>query len=155
MPPNAWKIGLLALGLGIGLGLFSIVPIAGCLALPLSWVLYVAMGVLAALQWPALRQVGPGAGAGAIASALAGLGYGAVNVIAAPILFSLMGGAEAAVQSLPPQLLELYRQTGLDPRQFLSPWLIAASAGLCCISNLVFAALLGAISGAIAAASAR
>ncbi len=155
MPPNALKIGLIALGLGTGLGLFSIVPIAGCLALPLSWVLYVAMGVLAALQLPTPRQARPGAGAGAMAGALAGLGYGIVNMIATPILFSLMGGAEAAVQSLPPQLLELYRQAGLDPQQFLSPLVITASAGLCCISNFVFAAIFGAISGAITAASAR
>lgn len=155
MPPNALKIGLLALGLGIGLGIFSVIPLVGCLAFPLSWVLYVVMGVVAALQLPAPRQSGPGAGAGAIAGALAGLGYGAVNMIATPILFSLMGGAEAAVQSFPPPLLELYRQAGLDPRQFLSPLVIAASAGLCCISNFVFAAILGAISGAVTAASAR
>jgi hypothetical protein len=155
MPPNALKIGLLALGLGIGLGLFSVVPIVGCLALPLSWVLYAALGVLAALQLPVPRQPGSGAGAGALAGALAGVGYGTVNVIAAPILFSLMGGAEAAVQGLPPQLLEFYRQAGLDPRQFLSPWVITASAGLCCLSNFVFAAILGAVSGAITAASAR
>jgi len=143
------------MGLGAGLGLLSAIPLLGCLALPLSLVLYVVVGIFAALQLPAPRQSGPGAGAGAVASALAGLGYGIVNMMVTPILFSLMGGAEAAVQSLPPQLLELYRQAGLDPQQFLSPLVIAASAGLCCLSNFVFAAIFGAVSGAITAASAR
>ncbi|NOZ27413.1 MAG: hypothetical protein GXP39_05085 [Chloroflexi bacterium] len=153
MAPSTWRAGLIGAALGAFLGLISVVPLLGCLVVPLSLILYVVIGILAALWMPAPRDAGPGAGAGAAAGALAGLGYGIASMIATPLAYTLMGGAQTAMRSLPPQLMEMYRQAGLDPQMFFSLPMVTLSAGLCCISNLVFAAILGAIGGAIAAAA--
>jgi hypothetical protein len=110
MQRSIMKVGLIGIVMGAGLGLFSAIPLLGCLALPLSLVLYVVVGIFAALQLPAPRQTGPGAGAGAAAGALASLGYGVVSMIVTPLMFMLMGGTEAAIQSLSPQLMDVYRQ---------------------------------------------
>ncbi|MCD6289276.1 MAG: hypothetical protein J7M34_02140 [Anaerolineae bacterium] len=158
MERDAFKVGIIGAIIGGILGLFSAVPLVGCVALPLALVLYVAIGVFAGLRVPPPRQAGPGAGAGAIAGVMAGLGYGLATMVVEPLVFTLMGGAQAAVRglrSLPPQFLDMYRQAGLDPQMFFSLPMVTLSAGLCCLSSIVFAAILGAIGGAIAAAASR
>ncbi|HEY64885.1 MAG TPA: hypothetical protein G4O02_09975 [Caldilineae bacterium] len=154
MQRSTWQIGLIGALLGAGLGLLSAVPLIGCLAIPLALVLYAGVGVFAALRLPAPRSAGPGAGAGAVAGAITSLGYGLVNMIVTPLVFMMMGGPQAALRGLPPQLLDMYHQAGIDPQMIFSPLMVTLSAGLCCISNIVFAAILGAIGGAIAAAAA-
>ena len=154
MPREAIKVGLIGAVIGAVLGLLSAVPLVSCLALPFSLILYVGIGIFAGLRLPPPREAGPGVGAGAIAGALSGLGYGLANMIVTPLVFTLMGGAEAVLRSLPPQFLDMYRQAGLDPQMFFSPLMITLGAGFCCLSSIFFAAILGAIGGAIAAAAA-
>ena len=154
MPGDVLRIGLLGAVIGAALGLLSLIPLLGCLALPLALILYIGIGVFAALRLPSPRSVGQGAGAGAITGALAGFGYGLVLTVTTPLMFTLTGGAEAMIQGLPPQLMEMYRQAGVDPQLLFNPLMVTFSAGLCCIGGVVLAAILGAISGAIAAAAA-
>ncbi len=151
MPRGTLRTGLIGAALGAGLGLVSVIPVVGCLALPLTLILYAGIGIFAALQLPPPRAPSLGAGVGAITGALSGLGYGLINMIVTPLMFIMMGGPQEIVQDLPPQLLGMYRQAGLDPHMFFTPFTVTLSTGLCCLSSVVFAAMLGAIGGVITA----
>lgn len=155
MSRDVWIICLIGLGAGAFLALASLIPFVGCLALPCTLLLYAVFGAVAALRLPQPREAGRGAGTGALAGLSVGLGYTVMNTILTPLVMTMMGGPQGLSSALPPQILEMYRQAGIDPAMILSPGMLIVGTILCGISNLVFAAIIGAIAGLIAAAASR
>jgi hypothetical protein len=124
----------------------------------LGLVLYVVVGVLAANWMDPPREVGKGAGSGAVAGLITALVGGIANVIISAARFAV-GGGQAAImrqlEQLPPEVFDQLRDLGIRPGMLASPgWAIGGSA-LCCGLGLLLAAALGAAGGAIMASLKR
>jgi len=100
---------------------------------------------------PAPRNAGTAAGQGALAGTLAGLIGGIVYALLATVQVALTDTA-TILSAVPPESLEQMRQAGIDPSVLAGPGLGAFTGSFCCLGGLFFAAILGAIGGAIFAA---
>ena len=128
-------------GLGCGFGFLALLAFAGAGALAAYWI-------------PPTRQVGPAAGQGAAAASIAQLIGGIVFTILFVIQFSLVDTAEV-ISSMDPAMLDQLAQAGYDPQTFeaaLGPISGLFGGSFCCLGGLIFAAILGAVGGALMAA---
>jgi len=143
---NAFRTGLLTGILIVGLSLLTLLPCGlACLIEPLTWLLYVLAGWWA--MWSSHQRPDPGTAvitgglAAFVAAVIGGLADTALLVLLQ--LVELPGpGPLATFMHLPPDLLlELDRIFPPGPEN-------AALVGtLCCVGNLVIAAVLGAVGG--------
>lgn len=149
---SSLKAGLIGAGVAIVFSLFSLVPCLGCIASILALVLYVGVGVLAAYWMEPPRDAGKAAGSGAVAGLITALGRGLTNIVVSALRFSV-GNAQAMLQrqlrQLPPELLEQWRDLGIDPRVLARPGWAVGSSAICCGLGMLLAAGLGAAGGAI------
>lgn len=128
------------LGLVIGFGLLSL----------LLLIALAGAGALAASFIPPRRQVSRGAGQGALAGLMSGLAGGITYSVMFGAGISAAGGVQGLVDQLPAQLLDQYRQMGVDPATVLSGGILTMVLVLCCLPTFVgLGALLGALGGAI------
>lgn len=149
--PSWLKAGLIAGAFLIVVSLMGLVPVLGCLSLPLTWIGYILAGVLAVIFLPPGRTAGQGAGQGAIAAVIAQLLGGVVSVILGIIQASTVNTAQILSQ-IPQESLEQLRAAGIDPSVFVGPAGTGSVLLVCCGVGVLVAAVLGAISGAITAA---
>ena len=128
-------------GLGCGFAFLALLAFAGAGALAAYWI-------------PPLREVGPAAGQGALAAVIAQLIGGVVFTILIVIQFSLIDTAEV-ISSMDPALLDQLAEVGWDAQALettLGPASAVLSGSFCCVGGLIFAAILGAVGGALMAA---
>jgi hypothetical protein len=145
------KAGLIGAAVLVVLDLLSLIPCVGFITCILMLVVYLGIGVLAAYWIPPVRMAGQAAGQGALAAALAALVGGVVNTIISTIQLAVTDRS-AILSQLPAESIEQLRQAGIDPTALVGPGAGAGIGSLCCITGLIFAAILGAIGGAIFAA---
>ncbi len=152
------KAGLIGAAVAVVLALLGLIPCVGCIASILLLVLYVGVGVLAAKWMEGPRDAGKAAGSGAVAGVITALGGGITTVVINVIRFTLGRGHVALMnqfRQLPPEMLRLWRDLGVDPTMLASPgWAIGGSV-LCCGLGLLVAAALGAAGGAVGASLRR
>ena len=74
MKSPALKAGLIGAAIVLVLNLIGIIPVIGCIGLPLELVAYGVIGALAALWMTPRREAGRAAGQGALAGLIAGRG---------------------------------------------------------------------------------
>jgi len=150
---TSWlKAGLIGALILIVLNLIGLVPVLGCITGILGLVAYVGAGVMAAAWTPPPRTAGKGAGQGALAALIAGLGGGIVSLVIG-VVRAAGGGAAQAISQIPPQALQQLQDAGI-PADFLLGGVGATIIGsVCCLTGVVIAAALGAIGGAIYAAT--
>lgn len=129
--------------------LLGLIPVVGCITLPLELLLFLGIGALAGFWMAPPRSAGPAAGQGAIAGLIAGAIGGLVNVLLAPVSLAISGGSDAILRSLPPESLQALESAGIDPYALASPGAMAGLTAVCC---LPLALLLGAGLGALGAA---
>ena len=128
-------------GLGCGFAFLALLAFAGA-------------GALAAYWTPPVREVGPAAGKGAAAAVIAQLIGGVVFTILLLIQFYFVDIAEV-ISSMDPALLDQLAEVGWDAQALetvLGPASALLSGSLCCLGGLIFAAILGAVGGALFAA---
>jgi len=126
----------------------------GCVIIFVTLLAYAGIGALAAYWMPPLRQAGPAAGQGAMATAIAQLIGGFFFTIFAVIQTFFVDRA-AAISNLDPTFLDDLAQMGVDSQALetmMGPAGAVLSGSLCCMGGLIFAAVLGAIGGALLAA---
>ena len=92
MKSPALKAGLIGAAIVLVLNLIGIIPVIGCIGLPLELVAYVVIGALAALWMTPRREAGRAAGQGALAGLIAGAVSGIVRAILTPVSMQLSGG---------------------------------------------------------------
>jgi hypothetical protein len=149
---SSLKAGLIGAGVAILFSLLSLVPCLGCITSILALVLYVGVGVLAAIWMEPPRDAGKAAGLGAVAGLITAMGGGLITIVVNALRFSVGSGQamlERQLRQLPPQLLEQWRDLGLDPRVLARPGWIVGSSVVCCGLGMLLAAGLGAAGGAI------
>jgi hypothetical protein len=142
------KAGLIGGAVLVALNLLGLIPCVGLVTCFLSLLAYVGIGALAAYWAPRPRDPGQGAGQGALAALVGALIGGVVNVILFTIQMAVMDTA-AILAQLPQESLRQLEQSGLDPAMLTGPGAGAFYGSICCLGGLVFAAILGAIGGAI------
>ena len=155
---SAWlKAGLVGVVIVVVLNLIGQVPFLGCITALLTFVAYVVVGVLAASYMPPVRETGTAAGQGALAAIVTGLVGGLVSLVIG-MLQAAMGGAYQGTQLLsqiPPEIRHQLGDLGINPELVTGFGGIGAAAvcgSVCCLGSILFAAVLGAIGGAIYAA---
>ncbi len=156
---SSWlKFGLIGAGIVLVLTLLGQISFLACITGPLVWLTYIAVGVLAARDMLPPRDAGKAAGQGALAALLASIVGGLVSSISG-IIRAASGSTAAALGNLPPGILEMLEDAGMDPGMIVDG---ATSVGLAAVTNLIccgigifIAAALGAIGGAIFAAVRR
>jgi hypothetical protein len=115
---------------------------------------FAGIGALAAYWLPPLRQAGPAAGQGALAAVLAQLIGGLVLTVLTVVRSSFIDTG-AVLSQLDPAMLDSLAEAGVDMQAMeamIGPVGAIFSGGLCCVGGLIFAAILGAIGGALVAA---
>ena len=149
------KAGLIGAGVGLVLSLIGLIPIVGCCTAIIGLLVYAGAGVLAAYWLTPPRSAGTGAGVGAIAGLISGVGGSVVTTISA-IIQGIMGTTTDALALVDPQIMEQLVDAGIDPEMFA---MFTGTAGgiiggaMCCVGSLAIGAALGAIGGAIMAAA--
>lgn len=155
---SSLKAGLIGAAVAVVFSLLSLVPCLGCVTAILGLVLYVGVGVLAAYWTKPPRDVGRGAGAGAVAGLITAFAGGLTTVVVNTLRFTV-GGAEATLRrqfrQLPPGMREPWRDLGLDPGLLATPVFAVGSSAVCCGLGMLVAAALGAAGGAIFASMRR
>jgi hypothetical protein len=147
------KAGLIGVLVLIVLDLIGLIPILGCITIPLVLITYIVVGVLAAAWSMPPRNAGSGAGQGAGAALIAALGNGIVNIIITVVQASSGALQSQVFSQLPPEVLQQLQQSGV-PAEFFAGVAGGAIIGtVCCFLGLFVAAILGAVGGAIYAAS--
>jgi hypothetical protein len=137
------------------LNLLGLIPMVALCILPLSLIVYGAVGALAASWMPAPRTPGSAAGQGALAGLIAGLVAGILQVILTPLSLAMSGGTEAMLSQLPAESLRQFEELGLNPEAIFGAGTFAGFALVCCLPlTLVLGAGLGAL-GAVIYASVR
>jgi len=150
--PGWLKAGLIGAAVLVLLNLIGLIPLMGCIVLPLTFVAYAVIGGLAASYIPPVRTAGQGAGQGALAALVAGLVGGLVGLIIALIRTALFNPA-AALSQVPPEALEMMRDAGIPPDLLVGVGGASICGSVCCVTGMVLAAALGAVGGAIYAAA--
>jgi hypothetical protein len=150
---NSWmKAGLIGTAVLVVLSLLGLIPFLACLTAPLTFVAYIGIGVLAASYLPPRRESSKAAGQGALAALLASLLGGIFSTIIT-VAQAAMGGAAQAFGQIPPEMMQQFRDLGVDPRMFASGagavGIAAISGVICCGIGIFIAAALGAIGAAI------
>jgi hypothetical protein len=146
------KAGLIGGAVLIGLNLFGLVPVIGCLSTPLQLLGYVAIGMLAGYWLAPRREGGRAAGQGAIAGLIAAAISGIVSIALAPVSLAVAGGPQAILSQFPPEALEGLRSAGVDPNVLFSGGTMAGITAFCCVPvGLLLGAGLGALGGLILA----
>lgn len=152
---SAWlKAGLIGGAILAVLNIIGVVPFLTCITLPLTLLLYVVVGIMAASYIPPKREAGAGAGQGALAAFLAALIGGAANTVIVTLTM-VFGGVGRRFAQLPPQVLRQLRDAGISPRMFEGTAGIGAGllgGAVCCLAGVLIAVVLGAIGGALYAA---
>ena len=146
------KAGLIGGAVLVVLDLLGLVPVLGCVSLPLQLLAYVAVGALAGFWLAPRREGGRAAGQGAIAGLIAAAIGGIVSVALAPVTLALSGGPQAILSQLPAESLEALRSAGIDPNAVINSGTTAGLTAICCVPvGLLLGAGLGALGGAILA----
>ena len=148
--PGWLKAGLIGAAILIILNLLNFIPYLFCIILPITLLVYLVIGAMAASYMPPVRDTGRAAGQGALAALIAALVSGVID-------FFIGLARTAAIRmpgfgQIPPEILRQLEANGINPNQFFSAGglLLAAVFGLVCFSLVVLvAAALGAIGGAI------
>ena len=154
MKSPALKAGLIGAGIVLLLNLIGIVPVIGCIGLPLEMIAYVAIGAMAAF-WIALRrEVGRAAGQGALAGLIAGAASGILRAILTPLSMQLSGGTSAILSQVPAESLRQLEQAGIDPNVIFGGGTMAGLMLVCCLPlGLLLGAGLARLGGVIFAAA--
>ncbi len=146
------KAGLVGGAALIVLNLIGLVPVLGCVSLPLQILSYIGIGVLAAYWMTPRREGGRAAGQGAIAGLIAGAIGGIAAVVLAPVSMALSGGAEAMLRQIPPESLQALQSAGINPSSIINAGTTAGLTLICCVPvGLLLGAGLGAVGGLILA----
>ena len=128
-------------GLGCGITLLALLAFAGTGALAVYWM-------------PPIREAGRAAGQGAMAAVIAQVIGGIAFTIFGVIQTSLVDATEV-LSSIDPALLDQLVEMGVDIQALetmLGPAGALLSGSFCCVGGLIFAAILGAVGGALLAA---
>jgi hypothetical protein len=150
--PGWLKAGLIGAAVLVLLNLIGLIPLLGCITLPLTVLTYGVIGGLAASYLPPVRAAGQGAGQGALAALVAALVGGIVGLIIAVIQASL-GDTAQILSQLPPEALQAIENSGIPPRFLAGIGGASICGSVCCGVGMLIAAALGAIGGAIFAAA--
>ncbi len=154
MKSPALKAGLIGAAIVLVLNLVGIIPVIGCIGLPLELVAYIAIGALAGFWIVPPRVTGRAAGQGALAGLIAGVASGIIRTILTPLSMKLSGGTSAMLSQLPPESLQQLQQAGIDPNMIFNGGTMAALVLVCCLPvGLLLGAGLGALGGLIFAAA--
>ena len=154
MKSPALKAGLIGAAIVLVLNLVGIIPVIGCIGLPLELIAYIAIGALAGFWMVPPRATGRAAGQGALAGLIAGIASGIIRAILTPLSMKLSGGTSAMLSQLPPESLQQLQQAGLDPNVIFGGGTMAGLALVCCLPlGLLLGAGLGALGGLIFAAA--
>ena len=154
MKSPALKAGLIGAAIVLVLNLIGIIPVIGCIGLPLELVAYGVIGALAALWMMPRREAGRAAGQGALAGLIAAAVSGVVRAILTPISMQLSGGTSAILSQVPPESLQALQQAGIDPNVIFGGGTMAGLVLVCCLPlGLMLGAGLGALGGLIFAAA--
>ena len=145
------KAGLIGGVVLVVLNILGLIPYVGTFTCILGFVAYACIGALAAYFLPPARETGQGAGQGALAAVVAALVGGIVNAIIVTIQMAVTDTASILSQ-IPPDALRQMQEVGMDPGMFIGPTAGVMFGSVCCLVGLVFAAILGAIGGAVFAA---
>jgi hypothetical protein len=146
------KAGLVGGAVLVILNLLGLVPVLGCLSLPLQLLAYVGIGVLAGFWLAPRREGGRAAGQGAIAGLIAAAIGGVVSIALAPVTLALSGGPQAILSQLPAESLAALRSAGIDPNTIINSGTTAGLTAICCVPiGLLLGAGLGALGGLILA----
>lgn len=145
------KAGLIGALIVIVLNLLGLIPVLACFVLPLTWIAYLVIGVLAAAWMRGERTVGSAAGQGALAGLLASVIGGIVSWIIA-VAQAALGGTARLLSQIPPEVLEMLRQSGIPPQMVFGVGGMAVFGLICCVVGLVIAVLLSTIGAMIYAA---
>jgi len=159
-PMSGWlKAGLICLGILVVLSLLGLIPFVALCVLPLRWVTYIVVGVLAASYMLPPRETGEAAKQGALAGIVAAAGGGLVGLVIAMIQAGTTGAMQLGdiLRQLPPEAIQGLRDAGIPP-EFLFGGPGGAAAGgaaaiggaaicgsMCCFGGIIFAAILGAL----------
>lgn len=130
-----------SVGLGCGFTLLALLAFAGTGALTAYWM-------------PPIREAGRAAGQGAGAAVLAQAIGGIAFTIFGFIQTSLVDTADV-ISTIDPALLDQMVEMGVDVQvleSMLGPAGALLSGSFCCVGGLIFAAILGAVGGALYAA---
>lgn len=154
MKSPALKAGLIGAAIVLVFNLVGIIPVIGCIGLPLELVAYVAIGALAAFWMTPRREAGRAAGQGALAGLIAGAVGGILRAILTPLSIKLSGGTSAILSQLPAESLQSLQQAGIDPNVIFGGGTMAGLVLVCCLPlGLLLGAGLGALGGLIFAAA--
>ena len=119
MKSPALKAGLIGAAIVLVLNLVGIIPVIGCIGLPLELIAYIAIGALAGFWMVPPRATGRAAGQGALAGLIAGIASGIIRAILTPLSMKLSGGTSAMLSQLPPESLQQLQQAGTRPERHL------------------------------------
>jgi len=154
MKSPALKAGLIGAVIVLVLNLIGVIPMIGCLGLPLELLGYVVIGALAAFWMTPRRETGRAAGQGALAGLIASAVSGIVRAILTPVSMRLSGGTAAILSQVPPDSLQALQQAGIDPNVVFGGGTMAGLVLVCCLPlGLLLGAGLGALGGLIYAAA--
>jgi len=126
----------------------------GCGIMLLALLAFAGTGALAAYWMPPIREAGPAAGQGAMAAVIAQVIGGIAFTIFGVIQTSLVDTADV-LSTIDPALLDQLVEMGVDIQTLetmLGPAGALFSGSFCCVGGLIFAAILGAVGGALLAA---
>jgi hypothetical protein len=144
------KAGLIGGAVIIVLNLIGLVPVLGCLSMPLQLLGYVGIGMLAGFWLAPRREGGRAAGQGAIAGLLAAAIGGVVSIALAPVTLALSGGPQAILSQMPAESLDALRSAGIEPSAIINSGTTAGLTAICCVPvGLLLGAGLGALGGLI------
>jgi len=154
MKSPALKAGLIGAALVLVLNLVGVIPVIGCIGLPLELIAYIGIGALAGFWLVPPRATGRAAGQGALAGLIAGAVSGIVRAILTPLSMKLSGGTSALLSQVPPESLQQLQQAGIDPNLIFGGGTMAGLVLVCCLPiGLLLGAGLGALGGLILAAA--
>ena len=156
---SGWlKAGLIGLGILVVLGLIGLIPFVGLCTIPLRWITYIAVGVLAASYMLPPRETGEAAKQGALAALIASAGGGLVNLVITLIGAATGGAAQFSqiLREMPPEVMQQLRDSGIPPELLFGPageaaGGVAAIGGaaicgsMCCFGGIFLAVALGAL----------
>ncbi len=142
------KAGLIGGGILIVLQLIGLIPLLGCVTLPLTFVVFIVTGALSASYTPPIRQPGQGAGQGLLAALISQLVGGVVG-LAVTIIQASTGATARAISQIPPQALQQIRDLGIPARMLFGTAGASIIGSICCVIGIVIAVGLGAMGGAI------
>jgi len=146
------RAGLIGALILIVLDLLGLIPFAICFTWPLALLTYALVGVLAASYMPPVREASAAAGQGALAALVASLGGGIVWLIINVIQAST-GSMVRAFNQMPPQLQQQLHDSGISPGIAFGVGGVSIFSTVCCSIGVLVAVALGALGGAIYAAS--